>query len=85
MLKTDNRQNRIPHMVNPQHDSDDPFDLNRFVEAQEPVYEAALAELRRGRKESHWMWFIFPSLMDWEVVPPPGSTPSRASLKPKPI
>jgi len=49
-------------MVNPsnQPTSDDPFDLNRFVEAQEPVYEEALAELRRGRKESHWMWFIFP-------------------------
>ena len=40
--------------------SDDPFDLNRFVEAQGPVYARVLAELRAGRKESHWMWFIFP-------------------------
>ena len=37
-------------------------DLTRFVEAQEPVYAAALAELRRGRKESHWMWFVFPQI-----------------------
>lgn len=40
----------------------DPFDLNRFVSAQEPVYEQALAELRRGRKTSHWMWFVFPQI-----------------------
>jgi uncharacterized protein (DUF1810 family) len=37
----------------------DPFDLQRFVTAQNPVYEAACSELRNGRKESHWMWFIF--------------------------
>jgi uncharacterized protein (DUF1810 family) len=40
----------------------DPFDLARFVAAQHSVYERALAELRRGRKESHWMWFIFPQI-----------------------
>jgi len=40
----------------------DPFDLERFVGAQSPVYERVLAELRRGRKQSHWMWFIFPQL-----------------------
>ena len=40
----------------------DPYDLERFVEAQNPVYEEVLAELRRGRKETHWMWFIFPQL-----------------------
>ena len=39
----------------------DPFDLDRFVEAQaNGVYERALAELRAGAKHSHWMWFIFP-------------------------
>ena len=37
-------------------------DLARFVEAQEPVYPAVLAELRQGRKASHWMWFVFPQL-----------------------
>lgn len=40
----------------------DPFDLNRFVSAQDGPFEAALAELRRGHKRSHWMWFIFPQL-----------------------
>ena len=39
---------------------DDPFDLRRFVEAQTPVYAQVVAELRAGRKTSHWMWFIFP-------------------------
>jgi len=39
------------------------YDLERFVAAQEPVYERALAELRAGKKESHWMWFIFPQLV----------------------
>jgi uncharacterized protein (DUF1810 family) len=38
------------------------FDLQRFVEAQERVYDQALTELRNGRKESHWMWFVFPQL-----------------------
>ena len=38
----------------------DEFNLARFVEAQAPIYAQALAELRRGRKESHWMWFVFP-------------------------
>ena len=42
--------------------SDDPFDLNRFVDAQTAVYETAVAEIREGRKRSHWMWFIFPQL-----------------------
>jgi uncharacterized protein (DUF1810 family) len=40
----------------------DPFDLQRFVDAQQPVYGQALGELRRGRKQSHWMWFVFPQL-----------------------
>ncbi|WP_438004083.1 DUF1810 domain-containing protein [Sorangium sp. So ce321] len=40
----------------------DPYDLQRFVDAQAPVYDRVLAELRRGHKTSHWMWFIFPQL-----------------------
>ena len=40
----------------------DRFDLLRFVEAQAPFYRNALAELKRGRKESHWMWFVFPQI-----------------------
>ena len=39
---------------------DDPYDLDRFVRAQEGDFERALAELRGGRKRSHWMWYIFP-------------------------
>ena len=42
--------------------TEDPFDLNRFLEAQEGVYAHALAELRTGRKTSHWMWFVFPQI-----------------------
>ena len=38
------------------------WDLERFVTAQAPVYDEVLAELRAGRKRSHWMWFIFPQL-----------------------
>lgn len=37
-------------------------DLDRFVEAQEPVFADAVAELRSGRKRTHWMWFVFPQL-----------------------
>lgn len=38
------------------------YDLQRFHEAQKDTYERALKELRNGRKETHWMWFIFPQL-----------------------
>ena len=41
---------------------DNPHDLDRFVEAQAGDYERALAELRSGRKRSHWMWYVFPQL-----------------------
>jgi len=40
----------------------DPFDLTRFLMAQERVIESALRELRAGAKRGHWMWFIFPQL-----------------------
>jgi uncharacterized protein (DUF1810 family) len=40
----------------------DKFDLKRFVDAQNGVYERVLAELRAGQKTSHWMWFIFPQM-----------------------
>jgi uncharacterized protein (DUF1810 family) len=39
-----------------------PFDLERFVAAQQGVYEGALRELRAGHKTGHWIWFIFPQL-----------------------
>jgi uncharacterized protein (DUF1810 family) len=40
----------------------DPYNLQRFVDAQNPVYDKVRAELRDGRKKSHWMWFIFPQI-----------------------
>lgn len=43
-------------------DASDPFDLQRFVAAQDPVYARVLAELRDGRKQSHRMWFVFPQI-----------------------
>jgi uncharacterized protein (DUF1810 family) len=44
--------------------TDDPYDLQRFVAAQDAggTYQQALAELRAGRKASHWMWFVFPQI-----------------------
>ena len=41
---------------------DDPYDLQRFVNAQNPVFEQVCSELRAGRKDGHWMWFVFPQL-----------------------
>ena len=40
----------------------DPFDLERFVKAQELTYSIALDEVTKGRKQSHWVWFILPQL-----------------------
>jgi uncharacterized protein (DUF1810 family) len=40
----------------------DPHNLQRFIDAQDGVFENALAELRAGSKQSHWMWFVFPQL-----------------------
>lgn len=45
-----------------QHASGDRNSLQRFVNAQEPVFEEVCAELRDGRKRTHWMWFIFPQI-----------------------
>jgi uncharacterized protein (DUF1810 family) len=41
---------------------DDPYGLARYVAAQQPVFERVCAELAAGRKQSHWMWFVFPQL-----------------------
>jgi uncharacterized protein (DUF1810 family) len=43
-------------------DLNDYFDLNRFISAQDKVYNRVLAELKSGQKRSHWMWYIFPQL-----------------------
>jgi uncharacterized protein (DUF1810 family) len=41
---------------------DDPYDLQRFVDAQDPMFDEVVAELTAGAKRSHWMWFVFPQL-----------------------
>lgn len=41
---------------------DDPFNLQRFIDAQDPLYAQVCEELRNGRKRSHWMWFVFPQI-----------------------
>lgn len=43
-------------------EADDPYNLQRFLEAQETVYEAARSELSAGAKRGHWIWFVFPQL-----------------------
>lgn len=40
----------------------DPYNLQRFVDAQDPEYARVCSELRKGRKEGHWMWYIFPQI-----------------------
>jgi uncharacterized protein (DUF1810 family) len=50
----------------------DPFDLQRFVDAQARVYHTVLDELRDGRKRSHWIWFVFPQIAGL------GSSPTAA-------
>lgn len=52
----------MTHAPDPRDSPDPDAALARFVEAQAHSYSAALAELRRGRKQSHWMWFIFPQI-----------------------
>ena len=42
--------------------NNDPYNLDRFINAQEHVYQNALSELRSGSKQTHWMWFIFPQI-----------------------
>ncbi len=56
---------------------DDPYDLNRFLSAQEGVYGRALSELKDGQKRTHWMWFIFPQIEGLGYSP----TARRYSIK----
>jgi uncharacterized protein (DUF1810 family) len=46
----------------PDSSTGDPYDLDRFVRAQQGDYERALGEIRHGQKRSHWMWYIFPQI-----------------------
>ncbi len=56
---------------------DDPYDLKRFLSAQEGVYDRAVAELKRGQKRTHWMWYIFPQFDGLGYSP----TAKRYSIK----
>jgi len=58
------RQNKESSMIRTDDTigRDDPFDLSRFTRAQERIYDTVLAELRSGRKRTHWIWFIFPQI-----------------------
>jgi len=47
---------------NDSRSANDPYDLSRFVRAQENDYEQALSEIRSGKKRTHWMWYIFPQI-----------------------
>lgn len=57
--------------------TDDPYDLSRFVRAQENDYEQALEEIRGGRKRTHWMWYVFPQVDGLAFSP----TSKRYSIK----
>jgi uncharacterized protein (DUF1810 family) len=48
--------------VHEEQQVDDPYNLQRFIDAQDPVYEQVRRELEAGHKTSHWMWFIFPQI-----------------------
>jgi uncharacterized protein (DUF1810 family) len=48
--------------ANRSHSAPDPYNLQRFVQAQNPVFQQVLRELRSGVKTGHWMWFIFPQI-----------------------
>ena len=55
----------------------DPPNLRRFVDAQDGSYEAAISEIRRGQKRSHWMWFIFPQYVGLGI----SATSQRYAIK----
>ena len=59
----------------------DPYDLARFIAAQEPAIDRVRAELRAGRKVSHWMWFVFPQIAGLDGTRQRASTPSDRARK----
>jgi uncharacterized protein (DUF1810 family) len=60
-------------------ESADPYNLQRFVDAQHPIYVEVLDELQAGRKETRWMWFIFPQIKGLGTSPTGSSTRSTAA------
>ena len=67
--------------ANDTNSGDDPFQLNRFISAQERIYASVVEELRDGQKQSHWMWYIFRKLMAWRTVQPQNTMPLKALKK----
>ncbi len=63
----------------------DPFGLQRFLDAQAPVYARVVAEVRRGQKQSQWMWFIFHSLPDSDIAQWPSASQSPLAKRPSDI
>ena len=63
--------------ANESRPTDDPYDLGRFVRAQEDDYEQALSEIMSGQKRTHWMWYIFPQIDGLAF----SSTSKRYSIK----
>lgn len=57
----------------------EPFDAQVFLDAQDPVHAQALAEIRNGRKRSHWMWFVFPQVAG--ITERHGRTPSPTTVR----
>lgn len=55
--------------------------LKRFLEAQASDYATALMEISKGRKRSHWMWYIFPQWVVWVIAKRLNATPSKTSPK----
>ena len=53
----------------------DEFGLERFVQARDPVWQAVCDELGRGRKQTHWMWFVFPQSPAWGTARWPSASP----------
>jgi uncharacterized protein (DUF1810 family) len=62
LRRTAGRRRHRQFPVRAMNHSDDPFGLDRFVRAQDSTYAAALAEIRSGRKRSHWMWYVLPQI-----------------------
>jgi uncharacterized protein (DUF1810 family) len=63
----------------------DTFNLQRFIQAQDPVFDRAQAELNAGRKRSHWMWFIFPQFAGLGGSDMSNASRSVRAKKPEPI
>jgi len=56
------RGDTLGHSQEPEARMTDPFDLQRFIDAQDPLFQTVTAELEAGKKRTHWMWFVFPQI-----------------------